>query len=188
MHQDDGRKQRLSLLCKKLRGDESVRSFTKKRAKELGGINFSTWSAWERGQADLSKDSLDKLVKFIGCSHEALGGYLNNFIGLEELFQPSSNNFKPNEESDFSPEVTTAWVKSLATQDKLFVATQGLQAFQEEFDKFVEARAKEKIELLLNLLSGSTYPENSKIEETATRLDLSVEDLRKLCDRLFKSK
>lgn len=185
MANEDARKQRLSILCKKLRGNESLRTFAKNRSQELGGIGFTTWGAWERGQADLSKESLDRLVNFIGCTYQSFEGYLNDFISLEELLKPSSNNFKRNGEPDFSPEVTTAWVKSLATQEKLFVATQGLQAFQEEFDKFVETRAKEKIKLLLNLLSGDSYPESSQIETIAKKLDISVEDLVQLCDRHF---
>lgn len=185
---ENERKQRLSVLCKKLRGGESLRSFTKERSQELGGIGFTTWGAWERGQADLSENSLARLVNFLHCSYESLYGYLDGFITLEELLQPSSDNLKSKEEQNFSPEIASAWVKSLAPQDKLFIATQGLQAFQAELDKLIEVRAKEKVELLLNLLSKGSYPENCKIEETATRLDISVEDLRNLCDRLFKSK
>ncbi len=187
MTNEDERKQRLSILCKKLRGGESLRSFAKKRSQELGGIGFTTWGAWERGQAELSKESLERLVKFIGCSYQAFNGYLEGFISLEELLQPSSGDLQSREELDFSPDTTSAWIKSLQAEEQLFIVTQGFQAFQEKFDELVEKRSKEKVELLLNLFSNNSYPENSRIEETATRLDLSVEDLRKLCDRLFKS-
>lgn len=180
---EDESKKRLSSLCKRLRGDESVRSFTRKRAEELGGINFSTWSAWERGQAGLGKESLDRLVKFIGCSYQHFNGYLDGLVSLEELFQPSTN--LEQREIDFSPEVTREWVKTLNPQDKLFVATHTLQAFQEEFDKLIKVKVKEETKLLLDLLSSNRYPENCKIEETATRLDISVEDLRNLCDRVY---
>lgn len=185
MANEDVRKQRLSVLCKKLRGGESLRTFAKNRSEELGGIGFTTWGAWERGQADLSKESLEKLVKFIGSSYQAFNGYLEGFLSLEELLQPTSCDLKLSEKEDFSPEVASAWVKSLAPQDKLFIATQGLQAFQEELEKLVEVRAKEKVQLLLNLLCSSNYPENSEIEAAAQKLDISVEDLKKLCDRLL---
>ncbi len=183
---DDERKRRLSVLCKRLRGKESLRSFTTKRVKELGGISYAAWGVWERGQGDLSDNSLARLVNFLNCSYESFYRYLDGLIALEELLQPSSNNLKADKEPDFSPEVTTAWVQSLSPQDKLFVVTQGLQAFQAEFEKLIAIKAKEQVGLLIDLLSGSTYPENSKIEEIATKLDLSVEDLRKLCDRVFK--
>lgn len=182
---ENERKQRLSVLCKKLRGGESLRSFTKERSRELGGIGFTTWGAWERGQADLSDNSLARLVNFLDCSYDSFYAYLDGFITLEELLQPSSDNSELKEEQDFSPEIASAWVKSLAPQDKLFIATQGLQAFQAELDKLIEVRAKEKVELLLNLLSDGSYPENSQIEATAEKLDVSVEKLKELCDRHF---
>jgi len=182
---DDERKQRLSILCKRLRGKESLRSFTTKRRKELGGISYAAWGVWERAQGDLSDNSLARLVNFLDCSYESFYGYLDGFTTLEELLQPSSNNLKLKEEQNFSPEITSAWVKSLAPQDKLFVATHTLQAFQEELDKLVKIKVKEETKLLLDLLSSSRYPENCEIEETATRLDMSVEDLRKLCDRVY---
>ncbi len=185
---DDERKQRLSILCKRLRGKESLRSFTAKRKKELGGISYAAWGVWERAQGDLSDNSLARLVNFLDCSYEYFYGYLDGFVTLEELLKPSPNGSKPSKEQDFSPEVAAAWVKSLAPQDKLFVATQGLQAFQEEFNKLLEAKAKEKIELLLNFLSSSSYPESSQIEATAKKLDISMEDLKKLCDRLYLNK
>lgn len=182
---DYERKRRLSVLCKRLRGKESLRSFTKKRMKELGGISYAAWGVWEREQGDLSDNSLARLVNFLGCSYESFYRYLDGLITLEELLKPSSSDLKSYQEPDFSPEVATAWVKSLAPQDKLFIATQGLQAFQEEFNKLVEERAKEKVELLLSLLSSSSYPESSQIEAAAKKLDISVEQLKELCDRLF---
>lgn len=183
---DDERKRRLSVLCKRLRGKESLRSFTQKRIKELGGISYAAWGVWERGQGDLSDNSLARLVNFLDCSYESFYRYLDGLISLEELLQPSSSDFKVHKEPDFSPEVTTAWVQSLAPQDKLFVATQGLQAFQEEFDKLIAIKAKENIRLLLDLLSSDSYPESSQIETIARKLDMSVKDLVKLCDRVFK--
>ncbi|MEM7555364.1 MAG: hypothetical protein AAF378_14930 [Cyanobacteria bacterium P01_A01_bin.84] len=182
---NENERQRLSLLCKKLRGDESLRSFTKKRSKELGGIGFTTWGAWERGQADLSKDSLERLVNFIGCSFEAISGYLSGYVALEELFESSVTEVKLDKKADFSPDTASAWVKSLAPQDKLFIAAQGLQAFQQEFDKFVEAKTKERTEFLFKLLSNSSYPDDSQIEAAAEKLDVSVDELRKLCDRVY---
>ena len=89
---DDEHKQRLSILCKRLRGDESLRSFTKKRSIELRGISFATWGSWERCQTELSRDSLERLVGFIGCSYKYLSAYLNGFISLEELLQPTSTS------------------------------------------------------------------------------------------------
>lgn len=182
---DDERKQRLSVLCKKLRGNDSLRSFTKKRSQELSGIGFTTWGAWERGQADLSKESLEKLVKFISCSYQAFAGYLDGFISLEELFQPSSKDIEASEEVEFSPEVATAWVQSLNLKDKLYIASQSLNAFEEEIDRLVKSRTRERTELLLELLSGSSYPEESQIEVAAQKLDISVENLRGLCDRVY---
>ena len=185
MINENERKQRLSVVCKKLRGSESLRAFTKKRSQELSGIGFTTWGAWERGKADLSKESLERLVNFIGCSYQDFSGYLDGFVTLEELFQPSSTDSKQQEKIDFSPEVAREWVKTLNARDKLFIASQTLQSFQFECEELIEVKAKEKVKLLLNLLCGSIYPEDSQIEAAAQKLDISVEDLRKLCDRLF---
>lgn len=183
---NENERQRLSVLCKKLRGGESLRSFTKKRSKELGGIGFTTWGAWERKQADLSKESLERLVNFVGCSFEALSGYLSGFVALEELLQPSSDSYEVRKEPEFSPDIATAWVKTLNPQDKLLMATQSLQGLQEEINEFIKTKVKERTNFLLKLLSGNSYPDDSQIEAVARELGVSVEDLRKLCDRLYR--
>lgn len=183
---DDKRKQRLSTLCKRLRDKESLRSFTINRKKELGGISYAAWGAWERGQADLSDNSLARLVNFLDCSYELFYGYLDGFISLEKLLEPCLDEAKLSKEQEFSPEVASTWVKSLAPQDKLFIVTQGLQGFQEEIDNLVDNRSKEKVQLLLSLLSGTNYPEIPQIEAAAEKFGVPVEDLRKLCDRVFR--
>lgn len=186
---NDEHKKRLAVLCKQLRGDESLRSFTKKRSKELQGISFATWGSWERCQAELSRDSLERLVGFIGCPYKYLSAYLNGFISLKELLQPASiSNIKidKEEESHLSPDAAAGWMKSLSPENQLLVVSQGFQLLQGQIDKLVEAKTKERTEFLFKLLSNSSYPEDSQIEFAAQKLDVSVEELRKLCDRVFK--
>ncbi|MEM9927916.1 MAG: helix-turn-helix transcriptional regulator [Cyanobacteria bacterium P01_D01_bin.50] len=191
---DDERKQRLSILCKRLRGEESLRSFTKKRSQELGGITFTTWGAWENGKAGLSPGSLARLVNFIGCSHQLLYRYLDGIITLEELLQPTqTNDAEPNEQLDFSPDAAAVWINSLAPEEKLFIASQSFQSFQKQIDDLVEQRAEklvgQEVKLLISLLSGDDYPAFSEIAEVADKLNLKTEDLIKLCSRIYsKSK
>jgi hypothetical protein len=186
---DDEHKQRLSVLCKRLRGEESLRSFTKKRSKELKGISFATWGSWERCQTELSRDSLERLVGFIGCSYKYLSAYLNGFISLEELLEPTSiSDVKVDKEAEshLSPDAAAGWMKSLSPEDQLLVVSQGFQLLQGQLDKLIELKAKERTKLLLQLLSSSSYPDDTQIEAAAQKLDISVEDLRRLCDRIFK--
>ena len=215
---DDERKQRLSILCKRLRGKESLRSFTKRRSKELRGISHASWSVWERAQGDLSRDSLERLVSFIGCSYKSLSAYLNGSITLEELLQPTlTSGIKVEDDLDFSPDAAAAWIKSLQPEEQLFIASQGFQAFQEQFNNLVEQKAKDlveqeaqelikkrakeldekerlepveqKVKLLINLLSGDNYPAFSEIAKVADKLNLKIEDLIELCSRVYsKSK
>jgi hypothetical protein len=214
---DNERKQRLSILCRRLRGKESLRSFTKKRSEELGGISFAAWSVWERAQGDLSSISLSRLVNFIGCSYQSFNKYLDGLMTLEELLQPTStNDTEPNEELDFSPDAAAVWIKSLAPQEKLFILSQGFQAFQEQLSDLVEQKAKELVELqtqeliekrakeldekvaqqligekfklLINLLSGDDYPQKSEITKVADKLNLKTEDLMQLCSRIYSNR
>ncbi len=189
---DDERKQRLATLCKRLRGEESLRSFAKKRSKELGGITFTTWGAWEIGKTGLSPGSLARLVNFIGCSHQLLYRYLDGIITLEELLQPTStNDTEPNEQLDFSPDAAAVWINSLAPEEKLFIASQSFQSFQEQIDDLVEQRAEKLVEqevkLLINLLSGDDYPRKSEIARVADKLNLKTEDLMQLCSRMYSN-
>ena len=189
---DDERKQRLAILCKRLRGEESLRSFTKKRSKELGGITFTTWGAWEIGKAGLSPGSLARLVNFIGCSHQLLYRYLDGIITLEELLQPTSNSDAlANKQFDFSPDAAAVWINSLAPEEKLFIASQSFQSFQKQIDDLVEQRAEKLVEqevkLLINLLSGDDYPRKSEIARVADKLNLKTEDLMQLCSRMYSS-
>ena len=189
---DDERKQRLAILCKRLRGEESLRSFTKKRSKELGGITFTTWGAWEIGKTGLSPGSLARLVNFIGCSHQLLYRYLDGIITLEELLQPTSNSDAlANEQLDFSPDAAAVWINSLAPEEKLFIASQSFQSFQEQIDDLVEQRAEKLVEqevkLLINLLSGDDYPAFSEIARVADKLNLKTEDLMQLCSRIYSN-
>ncbi|BAY86101.1 hypothetical protein NIES267_56070 [Calothrix parasitica NIES-267] len=189
---DDERKQRLSILCKRLRGEESLRSFTKKRSQELGGITFTTWGAWENGKAGLSPGSLARLVNFIGCSHQLLYRYLDGIIALEELLQPTpTNDAEPNEQLDFSPDAATVWINSLAPEEKLFIASQSFQSFQKQIDDLVEQRTEKLVEqevkLLINLLSGDDYPRKSEIAKVADKLNLKIEDLIELCNRIYSN-
>ncbi|MGB6298320.1 MAG: hypothetical protein WBF90_19330 [Rivularia sp. (in: cyanobacteria)] len=189
---DDERKQRLAILCKRLRGEESLRSFTKKRSKELGGITFTTWGAWEIGKAGLSPGSLARLVNFIGCSHQLLYRYLDGIITLEELLQPTSNSDAlANDQLDFSPDAAAVWINSLAPEEKLFIASQSFQSFQKQIDDLVEQRAEklveQKVKLLINLLSGDDYPPKSEIARVADKLNLKTEDLMQLCSRIYSN-
>ncbi|MEO1561368.1 MAG: hypothetical protein AAFS12_17685 [Cyanobacteria bacterium J06632_19] len=189
---DDERKQRLATLCKRLRGEESLRSFTKKRSKELGGITFTTWGAWEIGKTGLSPGSLARLVSFIGCSHQLLYRYLDGIITLEELLQPAStSDINKSEKLDFSPDAAAIWINSLAPEEKLFIASQSFQSFQEQIDDLVEQRAKKLVEqevkLLISLLSGDNYPPKSEIAKVADKLNLKTEDLIELCSRIYST-
>ncbi len=213
---DDERKQRLSVLCRRLRGKESLRSFTKKRSQELGSISFAAWSVWERAQGDLSNVSLSRLVNFVGCSYQSFYQYLDGIITLEELLQPTStSDTKSSEQLDFSPDAAAVWIKSLAPEEKLFILSQGFQAFQEQLNDLVEQKAKElveqeaqelikkrakeldekerlelteqKVKLLINLLSGDNYPRKSEIAKVANKLNLNTEDLIELCSRVYSN-
>jgi hypothetical protein len=213
---DDERKQRLSVLCRRLRGKESLRSFTKKRSQELGSISFAAWSVWERAQGDLSNVSLSRLVNFVGCSYQSFYQYLDGIITLEELLQPTStSDTKSSEQLDFSPDAAAVWIKSLAPEEKLFILSQGFQAFQEQLNDLVEQKAKElveqeaqelikkrakeldekerlepveqKVKLLINLLSGNDFPRKSEIAKVADKLNLKIEDLIELCNRIYSN-
>ena len=197
---DDERKQRLSVLCRRLRGKESLRSFTKKRSQELGSISFAAWSVWERAQGDLSSVSLSRLVNFVGCSYQSFYQYLDGIITLEELLQPTSNSdTKSSEQLDFSPDAAAVWIKSLAPEEKLFILSQGFQAFQEQLNDLVEQKAKELVEqeaqelmgekfkLQINLLSSDNYPQKSDIAKVADKLNLKTEDLMQLCSRIYSN-
>ncbi len=217
MSTDDERKHRLSVLCKRLRGNESLRSFTKKRSKQLQGISHASWSVWERGAGNLSRDSLERLVGFIGCSYKSLLKYLNGSITLEEFLEPTLPIIdESEEESTFSVDVAASWMKSLPLKDQLFIVYQGFQSFQEHLDKLVEEKAKELVEqenqklvkkkaedleeeitraiigegakLLLDLLSRESYPHSTDITKVAQKLNLRTEDLMELCDRLYLNK
>ncbi|MEO1377042.1 MAG: hypothetical protein AAFW70_22665 [Cyanobacteria bacterium J06635_10] len=217
MSTDDERKHRLSVLCKRLRGNESLRSFTKNRSKQLQGISHASWSVWERGAGNLSRDSLERLVGFIGCSYKSLLKYLNGSITLEELLEPTLPIIdESEEESTFSVDIAASWMKSLPLKDQLFIVSQGFQSFQEHLDKLVEEKAKELVEqenqklvkkkaedleeeitraiigegakLLLDLLSGESYPHSADIAKVARKLNLRTEDLMELCDRLYLNK
>ncbi|NJN14088.1 MAG: hypothetical protein HC815_41945 [Richelia sp. RM1_1_1] len=191
---DDERKQRLSVLCRRLRGKESLRSFTKKRSQELGSISFAAWSVWERAQGDLSSTSLSRLVNFVGCSYQSFYQYLDGIITLEELLQPTStNDAESNKQFDFSPDAAAVWINSLAPEEKLFIASQSFQSFQKQIDDLVKQRAEklveEEVKLLINLLSGDNYPSKSEIARVADKLNLKTEDLMELCSRIYsKSK
>ena len=215
---DDERRKRLSVLCRRLRGNESLRSFTKTRSQELKGISHASWSAWESERAGLSADSLDRLASFIGCSHQSLFAYLDGSITLEELLQPTStSDIRANKENQptLSPDAAAVWMKSLSLKDKLLIASQSFQSFQEQLDELVEQKAKELVEqeaqeliekrakeldekvaqqligekfkLLINLLSGDDFPRKSEIAKVADKLNLKTEDLMQLCSRIYSN-
>ena len=174
--------------------------------------------AGERAQGDLSRDSLERLVRFIGCSYKSLSADLNGSITLEELLQPTlTSGIEVEDDLDFSPDAAAAWIKSLQPEEQLFIASQGFQAFQEQFNNLVEQKAKElveqeaqelikkrakeldekerlepveqKVKLLINLLSGDNYPAFPEIAKVADKLNLKIEDLIELCNRIYsKSK
>ncbi|BAY87747.1 hypothetical protein NIES267_72710 (plasmid) [Calothrix parasitica NIES-267] len=227
---DGERRKRLSTLCKRLRGNESVRSFTKKRRKELQGITHGSWGAWESEKAGLSADSLNRLTNFIGCSHQSLFAYLDGSINLEQLFQPTpANELIAEKRLDFSPDATTEWIKSLQPEEQIFLLSQGFQVFKESFDCIIEQKAKELIQnrtteyidpdiqkfteqkteklvnkeikkelaqeiieetskLLLNLFSSDKYPSKLEIIKVAEKLNLNVENLVEICDRIYLDK
>ncbi|NJO63838.1 MAG: hypothetical protein HC836_38350 [Richelia sp. RM2_1_2] len=81
-----------------------------------------------------------RVASFIGCSHQLLFNYLDGSITLEELLQPATNEFKSNEDLDFSPDTTAAWIKSLRPEEQMFLVFQGFQAFKERFDYLIEKK------------------------------------------------
>ncbi len=224
MLSDGERRRRLSALCKRLRGDESLRSFTKKRAKELQGISHSSWSAWESKRAGLSSDSLDKFANFIGCSHQSLFAYLDGSKTLDELLQPNLNIDDSEEQFTLSGNAAVTWMESLSLSDKFLIASQGFNLLRTELDKLIEEKAEklaqqkakqlveqenqklikdkasefeeevireiagERAKLLVNLLSGTSYPNSDDIAKVAQKLNLRTEDLIELCNRLYPNK
>ncbi|MEA5594761.1 hypothetical protein [Rivularia sp. UHCC 0363] len=78
-------------------------------------------------------------------------------------------------------------MKSLSPEEQLLVVSQGFQLLQGQLDKLVETRTTKRIELLSDLLFSKDYPDNYKIETIAKKLNMSVEFLKKLCDRVFES-
>lgn len=222
MLSDGERRKRLSILCKRLRGDESLRSFTKVHSKELQGISHASWSSWESEKSGLSADSLDRLAHYIGCSHQALFAYLDGYKSVEELLQPDSSTNDLKEEFTLSASAAVSWVQSLSLSDKYLIAFEAFESFNNQLNQLVEEKAqklaeqktneiikdefkqfvKDKAEdldeevvreiagdrakLLVNLLSGESYPRKEDIEEVAQKLNLSVEELEGLCDRLWR--
>jgi hypothetical protein len=117
---------------------------------------------------------------------------LDGIITLEELLQPTSNSDAlANEQLDFSPDAAAVWINSLAPEEKLFIASQSFQSFQEQIDDLVEQRAEKLVEqevkLLINLLSGDDYPRKSEIARVADKLNLKTEDLMQLCSRMYSN-
>lgn len=173
---DGERRRRLSVLCKRLRGNESLRSFTKNHNKELQGISHSSWSAWEAKRAGLSADSLDKFANFIGCSHQSLFAYLDGSKTLEELLQPDPNTDDSEEQFTLSANAAVTWMKTLSLSDKFLIASQGFNSFQTELDKLVEEKAEKLAqqkarELIQNQAIESINPNVQKlIEEKAKEL------------------
>ncbi|MEO0688544.1 MAG: hypothetical protein AAFY76_26630 [Cyanobacteria bacterium J06649_11] len=234
---DGERRRRLSVLCKRLRGNESLRSFARNHSKELQGISHSSWSAWEAKRAGLSADSLDKFASFIGCSHQSLFAYLDGSKSLEDLLQPDSSSDKSEEEFKLSANAAITWMESLSLSDKFLIASQGFNSFQKELDKLIEEKAEKLAEqkakeliqnisteyidsdiqkfteqeteklvnkeirkelaqeiieetskLLLNLFSSDKYPLHSEIIKVAEKLNLNVENLVEICDRIYLDK
>jgi len=184
MSTDEERKHRLSFLCKRLRGNESLRSFTKKRSKQLQGISHASWSVWERGAGDLSRDSLERLVSFIGCSYKSLSEYLNGFVSLEQLLEPSLPIIdESKEESTLSPDATASWIKSLPLKDQLFIVSQGFQSFQEHLDKLVEEKAKE---LIQNKAIESIDPDIQELIEQRTEELINNEVKEELAQEIIE--
>ncbi|MEO1558189.1 MAG: hypothetical protein AAFS12_00705 [Cyanobacteria bacterium J06632_19] len=116
------------------------------------------------------------------------------------MLQPtSSSDTKSSEQLDFSPDAAAVWIKSLAPEEKLFILSQGFQAFQEQLNDLVEQKAKELVEqetqelmgekfkLLINLLSSDNYPQKSEIAKVADKLNLKTEDLMQLCSRIYSN-
>lgn len=173
---DGERRRRLSVLCKRLRGNESLRSFTKNHNKELQGISHSSWSAWEAKRAGLSADSLDKFANFIGCSHQSLFAYLDGSKTLEELLQPDPNVDNSEEQFTLSANAAVTWMKSLSLSDKFLIASQSFNLFQEELNQLVEEKAEKLAEqkareLIQNKAIESINPDIQElIEQRAKEL------------------
>jgi transcriptional regulator with XRE-family HTH domain len=209
----DERKRRLSALCKRLRGEESLRSFTKNHAKELQGVNHSSWSSWESEKAGLSADSLDRLAHFIGCSHQSLFAYLDGSKTLDELLQPDIKIDDSEEQFTISGNAAITWMESLPLSEQFLIASQTFNSFQRKLDKLVEEKAEklaeqkakelinrevkkelaqeikeERSQILLSLFSGDKYPSKSRIIKVAEKLNLNTQELMEICDRIYLDK
>lgn len=58
-----------------------------------------------------------------------------------------------------------------------------------EFEKeVIREIAGERAKLLVNLLSGTSYPHSNDIAKVVQKLSLKTEDLIELCDRLYPNK
>lgn len=184
MLSDGERRKRLSTLCKRLRGSESVRSFTKRRRKELQGITHGSWGAWESEKAGLSAGSLNRLTSFIGCSHQSLFAYLDGSITLEQLFQPTpANELSSEKRLDLSPDATTEWIKSLQPEEQMFLLFQGFQVFKESFECIIEQKAKE---LIKNKTIKSVNPDIKRTTEQKAEGLLNNEVKKELTKEISK--
>ncbi len=201
----DERKRRLSALCKRLRGEESLRSFTKNHTQELQGISHASWSSWESEKAGLSADSLDRLAYFIGCSHQSLFAYLDGSKALDELLQPDINTGDSEEQFTITGNAVITWMESLPLTDQFLIASQTFNSFQRKLDRLVKEKAKELInnegkeelaqeikeersKMLLRLFSNDKYPLQSEIVKVAEKLNLNAQDLMEICDRIYLDK
>lgn len=162
MLSDGERRRRLSVLCKRLRGSESLRSFTKNHTKELQGVSHASWSSWESEKAGLSADSLDRLANYIGCSHQSIFAYLDGSKTLDELLKPDINTEVSEEQFTLSANAATTWMKTLSLSDKLLIVSHGLNLFQNDLDKLIEEKAEKLAEQKAKNLVEQEIQEFSK--------------------------
>jgi len=172
-------KQRLSELCRKLRGGTSVRQFVLRV-----GVSQATWSAWENQTGNLGSDTEAKLVAFIGSSLDQFRKFLTGEITLEQYLRSPKLEQELSPTQDMSLAKLQAWIRTLPLTEVVSIAITCLETIKESINQLPE-NDNSKFQLFYNLLSASKRPSNSQIVKMAGKLGIETEDLMKLCDRLF---
>ena len=173
-------KKRLSELCRKLRGSTPVRQFV-----PTVGVSQATWSAWENQIGNIGSDTEARLVAFIGSSLDEFRKYLAGKVSLEQyLRDPKPEQQISQQRQQMSLTMLQAWIRTLPFTEVVSVAVTCLETIKESITQLPE-EDETKFKLFYNLLSASKRPANSQIVKIAGKLDIDVEDLMKLCDRLF---
>ncbi|MBE9124745.1 MULTISPECIES: helix-turn-helix domain-containing protein [unclassified Coleofasciculus] len=125
--------ERLSMLCRKLRGSKPLRKFTPQV-----GVSPSAWNGWENKKGNLGMDNAEKLASFCGTGVDQLLLYLNGQYSLEEylrlslppeIAQPSSKSAELNT----TVEQVLQWMNGLELPDLLRIVAKGAKLAEQSF-------------------------------------------------------